>query len=288
VVNRSPIVIRDLVNYEDLRRVEVLEKEVWQLSDQDMLPITMIIASKEAGSIWLGAFEGDALVGFAFGLLGRENGNSMVHSHMLAVRESHRDHDLGYRLKLAQRDRALAMGIRLMTWTFDPLQSKNAHFNYAKLGVVSDKYKVDFYGPGTSSVLFRNSTDRLWVQWRMSSKRVQRRLQGKDSRAEILDVLPNLEPLVQFDPSGRPGRADLAEALGRQRVCIEIPSDINSVEQKDAGLAKEWRDATRWAFTESVNAGFVVTEFCRTIRGKQGPGAYILQKGMLEEFFSEI
>lgn len=288
MVNRSPIVIRDLVNYEDLRRVEVLEKEVWQLSDQDMLPITMIIASKEAGSIWLGAFEGDALVGFAFGLLGRENGNSMVHSHMLAVRESHRDHDLGYRLKLAQRDRALAMGIRLMTWTFDPLQSKNAHFNYAKLGVVSDKYKVDFYGPGTSSVLFRNSTDRLWVQWRMSSKRVQRRLQGKDSRAEILDVLPNLEPLVQFDPSGRPGRADLAEALGRQRVCIEIPSDINSVEQKDAGLAKEWRDATRWAFTESVNAGFVVTEFCRTIRGKQGPGAYILQKGMLEEFFSEI
>ena len=284
----SPIVIRDLETYDDLRRVETLEREVWQLSDQDMLPITMIIASKEAGNIWLGAFEGDALVGFAFGLLGRENGNSMVHSHMLAVRESHRDHDLGYKLKLAQRDRALAMGIRLMTWTFDPLQSRNAHFNFAKLGVVSDKYKVDFYGPGTSSVLFRNSTDRLWVQWRMSSKRVQRRLQGKDTRAEILDVLPNLEPLVQFDPSGRPGRTDLAEALGRQRVCIEIPSDINSVEQKDAGLAKEWRDATRWAFTESVNAGFVVTEFCRSVRGKQGPGAYILQKGTLEEFVPDF
>jgi len=282
------VVIRDLESYDDLWRVEALEKEVWQLSDQDMLPITMIIASKEAGNIWLGAFEGEALVGFAFGLLGRENGNSMVHSHMLAVRDSYRDHNLGYKLKLAQRDRALGMGIRIMTWTFDPLQSRNAHFNFAKLGVVSDKYKVDFYGPGTSSILFRNSTDRLWVQWRMSSKRVQQRLQGKNPRAEILDVLPNLEPLVQFDPSGRPVRTDLAEALGRQRICIEIPSDINSVEQTDSVLAKEWRDATRWGFTESLKAGFVVTEFCRTIRGKQGPGAYILQKGVLEEFVSDF
>jgi predicted GNAT superfamily acetyltransferase len=287
-VSRPPVVIRELESYDDLHRVKALEKEVWQLSDLDMLPITMIIASKEAGSIWLGAFEGEKLVGFAFGLLGRENGHYMVHSHMLAVQGTYRDQDLGYRLKLAQRGRALAMGIRTMTWTFDPLQSRNAHFNFAKLGVVSDKYKIDLYGPGTSSILFRNSTDRLWVQWRMSSKRVQQRLQGKDARAEILDVLPNLLPLVQFDPSGRPARTGLAEALGRQRVCIEIPSDINLVEQEDPGLAKEWRDATRWAFTESMKSGFVVTEFCRTIRGKQGPGAYILQKGVLEEFVSDF
>jgi predicted GNAT superfamily acetyltransferase len=281
---KAPIVIRDLETFDDLRRVETLEKEVWQLSDQDTMPLTLIIATKEAGSIWLGAFDRDALVGFAFGLLGRENGNSMIHSHMLAVLEPYRDLDLGYKLKLAQRDRALAMGIKVMTWTFDPLQSKNAHFNFAKLGVVSAKYKVDFYGPGTSSILFQNGTDRLWVEWRMTSRRVQQRLQGKDPRAEILDVLPNLEPLVQFDGSGQPLRTDLAEALGRQRVCIEIPGDINAVEKKDSGLARDWREATRWAFTEALKAGFVVTEFCRSVRGKQGPGSYIMQKGALEEF----
>jgi len=283
--NAKPaVVIRDLETVDDLRKVEAVEKEVWGLSDQDTMPLTMIIASKEAGSIWLGAFDTDALVGFAFGFLGRENGETMIHSHLLAVRAPYRDLDLGYKLKLAQRERALAMGIRQMTWTFDPLQSKNAHFNFAKLGVVSEKYKADFYGLKTSSVLHRNSTDRLWVQWRLSSKRVQQRLQGKNASSDSLDALSNLIPLVGFDGDGKPVKTDMEAALGRQRICIEIPSEINAVEQKDPALAREWRAATRWAFTESLAAGFFVAEFCRSIRGRQGAGAYLLQKGTVKEF----
>ncbi len=100
------------------------------------------------------------MVGFAFGFLGREHGHIAIHSHMLAVLETYRHLDLGSQLKQAQRERAIAMGIHEMTWTFDPLQSRNAHFNFSKLGVVSDLYKVDFYGPETSSMLHRNSTDR--------------------------------------------------------------------------------------------------------------------------------
>ena len=283
--NAKPaVVIRDLETVDDLRKVEAVEKEVWGLSDQDTMPLTMIIASKEAGSIWVGAFDTDALVGFAFGFLGRENGETMIHSHLLAVRAPYRDLDLGYKLKQAQRERALAMGIRQMTWTFDPLQSKNAHFNFAKLGVVSEKYKADFYGLKTSSVLHRNSTDRLWVQWRLSSKRVQQRLQGKDASSDSLDALSNLIPLVGFDGDGKPVKTDMEAALGRQRICIEIPSEINAVEQKDPALAREWRAATRWAFKESLAAGFFVAEFCRSIRGRQGPGAYLLQKGTVKEF----
>ena len=283
--NAKPaVVIRDLETVDDLRKVEAVEKEVWGLSDQDTMPLTMIIASKEAGSIWVGAFDTDALVGFAFGFLGRENGETMIHSHLLAVRAPYRDLDLGYKLKQAQRERALAMGIRQMTWTFDPLQSKNAHFNFAKLGVVSEKYKADFYGLKTSSVLHRNSTDRLWVQWRLSSKRVQQRLQGKNASSDSLDALSNLIPLVGFDGDGKPVKTDMEAALGRQRICIEIPSEINAVEQKDPALAREWRAATRWAFTESLAAGFFVAEFCRSIRGRQGPGAYLLQKGTVKEF----
>jgi predicted GNAT superfamily acetyltransferase len=207
---------------------------------------------------------------------------------MLAVREPYRDLDLGYKLKLAQREQALAMGIRQISWTFDPLQSKNAHLNFAKLGVVSDKYKIDFYGPETSSVLHRNSTDRLWVEWRLSSKRVQQRLQGRNTRSEMIEVLSNLQPLVQFDGSGKPLKSDLAAALGRQRICIEVPSEINLLEAKDPELAKSWRMATRWAFTESLKAGFSVVEFCRSVRGQQGPGAYLLQKGTPEEFAPEF
>ncbi len=125
--------------------------------------MTMAVATKAAGSIWIGAFDGREMAGFAFGFLGVEQGHLMLHSHMLAVREPYRDLDVGHKLKLAQRDRALAMRIQEITWTFDPLQSKNAHLNFGKLGVISSSYKIDFYGPETSSVLHRNGTDRLWM-----------------------------------------------------------------------------------------------------------------------------
>ena len=286
--SKPAVVIRDLHSLDDLRKVETLEQEVWGISDRDVLPLTMIVATKEAGSIWLGAFDGAELVGFAFGFLGVEHGQVMVHSHMLAVRDAYRDLDLGYKLKLAQRERVLSMRIPAITWTFDPLQSRNAHLNFGKLGVVSDAYKIDFYGPETSSVLHRNSTDRLWVQWPLASRRVQDRLQGKDKRAELLDVLSRLLPLIRFNGDGKPVRTDLDAALTRQRIAIEIPSDIQSIEQKDPTLAREWRDATRWAFTEALKAGFFVAEFCRTIRGKQGPGAYLLERGTLDEFVPEI
>src|SRR5277367_5567801 len=294
------IVIRDLSSIDDLGRLKAVEKEVWGMMDDDTLPLTLAIACKAAGNIFVGAFDSDKdkekLVGFAFGFLGREHGQTIIHSHMLAVLDAYRHLDLGSRLKYAQRDRAIAMGVREMTWTFDPLQSRNAHFNFAKLGVVSDIYKVNFYGPETSSVLHQNGTDRLWVRWLLNSQRVRGRLARKpsskpadeDGRAETLDALRLLAPLVRFDPSGKPGRADLAESLARQRVSIEIPGDILEVERAHMRLAGEWRDATRWAFSEALKAGFVVVEFCRSIRGQQGPGAYLLQRGTVSEIIPEV
>jgi len=291
--SKPVITIRDLTSFDDLAKVETVEKEVWQLSARDTIPLTLTVATKEAGSIWLGAFDGNQLVGFAFGFLGIEDGRLNLHSHMLAVQEPYRNLDLGYKLKLAQRERVLAMRIgelriNVITWTFDPLQSRNAHLNFGKLGVISDSYKVDFYGKETSSVLHRNSTDRLWVKWPITSRRVQDRVQGKDNRSEMLDALRTLTPLIRFNGDGRPARDDLAAALQRQRIAIEIPCDILSVEQKTPDLARDWRLATRWAFTEALNAGFFVAEFCRTVRGQQGPGVYLLEKGKAQEYVPEL
>ena len=282
--------IRDLKSIDDLSQLKAVEKEVWGMADEDALPLTVVIALRAAGNIFVGAFDKEKLVGFAFGFLGREHGQTTIHSHMLAVLDAYRHLDLGSRLKQAQRERAMAMGIHEMTWTYDPLQSRNAHFNFSKLGVVSDTYKVDFYGPETSSMLHRNGTDRLWVRWTLNSRRVRDRLAGKSTgaRAETIDAMRLLAPLVRFDPSGKPGRADLAESLGRQRVSIEIPGDILEVERTDMGLAREWRDATRWAFRETVKAGFFVAEFCRSIRGQQGPGAYLLQRGTVSELIPKV
>lgn len=281
------IAIRELESFDDLRQLQSVEKEVWGLADADSMPLTMAIACKAAGNLFVGAFDKEKLVGFAFGFFGREHGQTTIHSHMLAVLEKYRHLNLGFRLKQAQRERAVMMGVHEITWTYDPLQSRNAHFNFSKLGIVADTYKIDFYGPETSSILHRNGTDRLWARWVLNSRRVRDRIAGKDGRAETLDTLRHLAPLVRFNGNGEPARADLRESLERQRVRIEIPGDILQVERTDAGLARQWRLATRWAFTEAFRAGFFVAEFCRTIRGQQGPGAYLLQKGPVSAFVPE-
>jgi predicted GNAT superfamily acetyltransferase len=304
---KTTLTIRELDGVPDLRQVQSLEKEVWNLADIDVLPLTWAVASIEAGAVWLGAFDDNKLAGFAFAFPGIIHGTVTFHSHQLAVAPDYRDRDTGYRLKVAQRDRVLALDlaeafpgntplpdrrvqssprnrISEITWTFDPLQSKNAHLNFSKLGVLSDSYKVDLYGPGTSSALHRNGTDRLWVRWPITSRRVADRIAAKNAnvRAETLDALSTVQPLVLFGGDGTPIRSDLDDALRRQRVNIEIPTDINAIERKDPLLAKEWRMATRWAFSESLKSGFHVAQFCRTIRGQQGPGAYLLEKAPAE------
>jgi predicted GNAT superfamily acetyltransferase len=272
------IIIRPIEHFDDFKAIAEVEKLVWGLSDEDVLPVTFIVASQAAGASWIGAFSARRLVGFAFGFMGRENGVSMIHSHMLAVLPNYRDHEVGRRLKIAQRESVLAMGIPKITWTFDPLQGKNAHLNFTRLGVVSCKYKVNFYGPETSSSLHRNGTDRLWVDWNLDTPQVLHKLSGHESRHEILDALKNLTPLVRFDGTGSPVRTDLSEALQRQRIAIEIPCDIGALEAEDPDLARAWRAATRWAFCESLKHDFVVTEFCRSVRGNQGPGTYVLER----------
>ena len=277
-MTQSSIVIRDLETVPDIEPMLRLEKEVWGLDDADVTPLTLAVALKAAGSILLGAFERGKLVGFALAFPSFEHGKIGLHSHMLAVRPSHREYGLGYRLKLAQRERALTMGITEMTWMFDPLRSLNAHLNFTKLGVTSDSYRVDFYGPQTSSHLHTNGTDRLWVTWHMADSRIKERLNGKNGSAEVLDALRHLEPLVRFNGNGKPAEGDLASSLPRQRIAIEIPRDIDRIEHRDKELAREWRLATRRAFTAALDAGFEVKEFCRSIRGQQGPGAYLLER----------
>ena len=272
------IAIRELESIADLRRAIALEKQVWGLHDADLTPLTTAIASRAAGAFWLGAFDGPELVGIAYAFPSLHDGRAGFHSHLLAVRESHRKDGVGYRLKLAQREHALALGVGEITWTFDPLLSRNAHLNFSKLGVISQKYTADFYGPQTSSPLHVNGTDRLWVTWPLGSTRVEVRLRGNDSRAESLDALKHLDPFVRFNGEGIPVFADASAALSRQRIAIEIPGDIARMEQDDMSLAREWRTATRTAFIAALQAEFVVKEFCRFIRGQQGPGAYLLER----------
>src|ERR1044072_7449597 len=177
------IIIRSIDLIEEMRAVEELQKEVW--GPEDAVPLTHLVAVKEVGGILMGAYDAEQLVGFVYGFIGQEGEHPVIHSHMMAARPSHRDHHLGYRLKLAQREAAMKRGFTRITWTFDPLQSRNAHLNFTKLGVVADQYKINFYGEESPSPLHRHvGTDRLWVSWLLKRRRVKERLQQRPGAEE--------------------------------------------------------------------------------------------------------
>ena len=128
------LVIRELEAISDLTLAVQLEKAVWGLHDADVTPLTTAIASRAAGAFWLGAFEGPNLVGVAYAFPSLHDGRSGFHSHLLAVHASHRGLGIGYRLKLAQRERALALGVSEITWTFDPLRQPQRSLEFRQAG----------------------------------------------------------------------------------------------------------------------------------------------------------
>ena len=281
-IEAPAIVIRDIELLSEMREVETLQKDVWGCDDLDVVPLTMFVAGGEVGAVLIGAYDRSTLVGFVYGFPGYENGQVTHHSHMLAVKSAYRNFNLGYKLKLAQRERVLAQGINRITWTFDPLQSLNAYFNFGKLGVLAT-YKINFYGAATSSFLHQIGTDRLWVTWPLDSPRVRERLEAK--KKESLIESEGFASPVHVGNSDKPLRNDSSEILMQEYLSIEIPADINALQNKEPGLAVEWREATRWAFTEAIAAGYIIEEFYRLSRTDQSVGRYLLShRKRVEDF----
>jgi predicted GNAT superfamily acetyltransferase len=268
----SEISIRDIETIAEMREVEALQKEVWGLADREIFPALAFIPMCEVGAVLLGAFDGPHLAGFVFGFPGHEKGRLILHSDMLAVLPRYRSQGLGYELKLAQRERALAEGIDTITWTFDPLQSLNAHLNFGKLGVTADRYCVNYYGE-TTSFLHSNGTDRLWVTWRLNSDRVRARVERREAfeQPEREMFAPLLSLGRDSDPVPAPGTPH------QSLITIEIPGSINSLGQKNAALALRWREATRRAFTLALQAGYVVKEFQPADGNDRPRGVYLLR-----------
>lgn len=251
------IVIRDIETLDEMHEVEELQREIWGVSDLDVYPALALRPQKEVGAILMGAFVQGRMVGFVFGFPGIFKGETIIHSDMLGVTSEFRSQSLGYLLKCAQREAALDRGIKRITWTFDPLQSRNARLNFGKLGVIADRYLVNYYGE-TSSFLHRSGTDRLWVTWLLDSERVV----SKIDRHEVTKTPDlNFPALVRVDENGEPVvNTDLKD----KKLIIEIPGEVN---------AEAWREPTRAAFTTATDAGYVVSDFFVTERKT---GIYLL------------
>jgi predicted GNAT superfamily acetyltransferase len=196
------IVIRACKGFDELEACVKLQVETWGYDASDVIPRKAFLVMQKVGGQVIGAFDtelpgaspqGDpeSLVGFAMSLPGVKSGNGearpYLHSHMLAVREAYRNRGVGAQLKWEQRREALSRGIRLIEWTFDPLEIKNAFLNIHKLGAIACRYFVNFYGVSSSRLQGGLPTDRLLAEWHLRSSRVTAVLDGRPGAAKIVE-----------------------------------------------------------------------------------------------------
>jgi predicted GNAT superfamily acetyltransferase len=179
-VSAESIVIRKCDQLDELRACVALQKEVWNFSDADLVPLRMFVVAEKVGGQVIAAFAGNEMVGFALSVPGFRAGHSYLHSHMLAVRKKYQNAGVGRRLKLSQRDDALARGLELIEWTFDPLEIKNAYLNIAKLGAIARRYTINQYGLSSSPLQGGLPTDRLVAEWWLKSRRVETLLRAEE------------------------------------------------------------------------------------------------------------
>ena len=269
--------IRHLTTIDDCRRVAALEREIWAYTDaEDVVPPPVLIVSAKRGGILLGAFdEAGVMKGFVYSLPAVKDGKLTQWSHMLGVVPGARSSGLGATLKLAQRDRALAMGVDLIEWTFDPLQAPNAHLNFVKLGIVVEDYEQNVYGD-SSSLLHRGTpTDRFIAQWRLDAPHVVRRITA-GAIGLVRDARVAEAPLANPSRSGDrwllPGEANLQ--IDARRMLVEIPAHFTEMQAEAPDLAREWRLASRSIFEHYFSRGYRAVDFF--FSRAAGRGQYLL------------
>ena len=267
------LTLRPFRDLEEYRACARFQEEVWGEGFSETVSPAILMIANRLGGLAAGAFdqEGD-LHGFVFGLTGVEEGEIVHWSDMLAVRPGERDRGLGTRLKHYQREVLLGRGIRRMRWTFDPLQGRNAHVNFAKLGIHTREYQTNLYGE-TDSPLHRGvGTDRLVACWPMDAERVVRRMKGQERgpRWEEIQGLPR----IISGPLATPTAPDLDCA--EPRLLLPVPEDLDRMMAQDMELAIRWREVTREAFLHYFDDGYVAREF---IRGPSLSHYFLVREG---------
>jgi predicted GNAT superfamily acetyltransferase len=287
----SPWGLRILETPEEMAAVEELARAVWPGDDLEVVPAHLLLAVAHNGGLVAGAFAGDRLAGFVFGfpgLVATPEGLQIKHcSHQLGVHPDYRDRGLGFDLKRFQWQIVRDQGIRWITWTYDPLLSRNARLNIAKLGAVCNTYLRDAYGELRDTLNTGLPTDRFQVDWWSESPQVAARM------AEDHCALPDLsdylrggaELLNPPDPAGiaKPPHEAPADRLGMDlegaptTLLVEIPTDFLSVKAADPGLALAWRLGTRACFEGLFSHGFTVTDFLHE-PGPSSRAVYVLRR----------
>jgi predicted GNAT superfamily acetyltransferase len=244
---RNGILIRPCHGIPEFEACVQVERSVWQSSDLDVVPIPLFVVAAETGGQVLGAFHENKMVGFTMAIAGWRDRRPFLHSHMTAVLSAYWDRGIGRRLKRFQREDALARGIQRVEWTFDPLMTKNAYFNFMRLGAIARRYLPNAYGITTSPLHAGLPTDRLVAEWHLRSPRVIRVLAGK-----------------------RP-----TPAFSSRAVRITIPSSLADMKGSDPDAAARLQAGLRTQFQTWFGKGYIATAVAPVNSGVD----YILEPG---------
>src|SRR5699024_3955846 len=230
----NDIEIRVLANMDELHELQKVEAAVW---DMDPVPVHQTFTALQNGGILLGAYAGEKMVGFLYSFAGFENGVPHLCSHMLGILPDYQTDGLGAKMKLKQAELARKLGYPMITWTFDPLESRNAYLNLHKLGATGAVYDADHYGSMNDGLNQGLPTDRIKIKWHLDEKRPDRDVPF-NHRNVLLDADANSIP-------------KLTEAFGKGDFEISdsffaaIPMHFQAVKQHDFQLAKKWRSKSR-------------------------------------------
>jgi predicted GNAT superfamily acetyltransferase len=259
------VTIRALRGDDELRAAVALQRLVWGERFEEIVPRALLWIGQRIGGVAAGAFdERGELIGLVFGLTGIRHGQPVHWSDLLAVHPDARGRGISIALKAYQRAELLRLGVESVGWTFDPLESRNAHINFARLGIVAREYLRDLYGDGASSPLHAAlGTDRLVADWRIASERVTRRLDGRERAPTAAETaaLPRINVARRVADGIESREPDLE--LDAPRLRLAIPADIQMLKRVSPELARAWRLHTRAAFETYLARDYRVEELVR-------------------------
>jgi predicted GNAT superfamily acetyltransferase len=279
---------------EGLQEVEELQRQVWPGSETDVVPMHILITFAHNGGLVLGAFDGEKLIGSLFGFPGLEttpDGPRAKHcSHQMGIHPNHRDSGVGFMLKRAQWQMVRHQGLDHITWTYDPLLSRNAYLNIAKLGAVCTTYRQSEYGDMRDGLNIGLPSDRFQVDWWINTRRVERRLSKRSRPTLKLSHIARsgLRPFypLQMLSGNLVKPPEQIPAFNERLLLAEIPSDFTDLKDKDFALARDWRFFTRELFETAFAKHYIITDFVYDITDQHSRGMYVLTHGesTLDEF----
>ncbi|MEM6431074.1 MAG: GNAT family N-acetyltransferase [Deinococcota bacterium] len=252
--------IRELHGAADMQQCEDIQREVWGMGDLEVVPTNQLIAALHAGSCLLGAWQGDKLVGFVYGFPAyhpEQTPAQGMHSHMMAVLPEARGLGLGKQLKWAQRDWCLTRGLTWITWTFDPLQARNARLNFEHFGALADHYLDNVYGELTGTLNSGLPSDRLLAMWHLHDPQVDALERGEVQPDIQFDV--NESPFALENNDGEPAAINLG--LLTPSVRVAVPADVSALKRYAPEVALKWRLEQRRVFHHYFANGYRIRRF---------------------------